>query len=511
MPKFILLLLFNFTVFFIPAFAQNVTKLETVADSLSDQKNYTDAVAKYTQAIGLLKNDPKKSSELLKKRGECHESLSQHQEAVDDATLAIDLDAKNADAYWNRALAYESIKQYQLAIDDYSRTIPFYRKDLHNLSKLYKNRGGLKYELKLFKDAIIDDSVAVTINKKNGGAYWNLGIVYNELREYKKAIDNYKTAVLYEDDKVEVAKLYNNMASNYKMLNQYPAAIEQESMAISLNPEVGIYYWDRGNFYQHNKDYQFSIVDYVKAMPFYKDQPAALSILYNNKAYSEIWLGYLTETVKDNNRAIELNSDNKFAYWTKAIAMAKNGNHEQAGNLFLKAAALYKDNAKTVAVLYSDYVAEEYYKEKADTLLVHSTKAISLDPTNYSAYYVRGKVYLKKLKLSSDAVNDFDKVMELDTSKKSTSFIFALYYKGDAETASKMLKEVILSSKSDIELSGAYYNMACLCSLMHNNTDALSYLQSAISKGYNKNYAANDDDFDNIKNIAEFKRLVYSQ
>ena len=461
-------------------------------------------------AISILKDDPKKSSQLFKKRGECNEKLKQYQEAIDDATTAIKLDATNAGAYWNRALAYQSVKNYRAGIEDYDKAIPFYKNSTNNLSTLYKNRGYLKYKLELLNESIKDDSMAVIINSKNGAAFWNRGSAYAELKQYQKAIDDYKTAVLYVDDKVAVAVLYDNIASNYNSLGQYSAAIVQESTAIAINPEMGEYYWNRGDYYQNNKDYQFSIDDFTKAIPFYKDKPAALSSLYNDKAYSEIWIDHLNEALKDNNLAINLNPKNRFAYWTRGIVTAKNGDHKQAGSWYLKASALYKDSPKNVAILYNARVAEEYYTKNADTLLAHCNEAISLNPLSYLAYYTRGKVYLKKLNQKSEAVKDFKKVIELDTSKKSISYVFSHYYIGENQFAVDALKNVILSSNSDVDLSTAYYNMACLCALM-NNTDAFTYLQSAISKGYNKNYAATDDDFDSIKNTAEFKRLISSQ
>ncbi len=66
----------------------------------------------------------------------------------------------------------------------------------------------------------------------------------------------------------------------------------------------------------------------------------------------------------------------------------------------------------------------------------------------------------------------------------------------------------ILDAKGDRDLSLAYYNMACLYSLIGKEEDAINYLKSAFDKGYNKKYAIADDDFNNIRNSEEFKKLV---
>ena len=504
----ILFCLAMFAAFGSPVFSQTVANLETTADSLADNKNYTAAVAKYSEALDKVKNDKVKSSSLYEKRGDSYHELGKYSEALADATNAIKLNEKNRGAYWTRALANEELKRFELAIKDYMTAMPLYKDNPENLSSLYKNVGYNKYKLGLFNEEIKYDSIAIAINPKNGNAYWNRGGAYEKLNQYQKAIDDYKNAVLYQDDKIEAAKLYANMAGNYSQLKQFSAAAEQESTAISLNPDNGAYYWDRGAYYQNNKDYQFSIDDFNKAITFYKDKPGALGILYNNKAYSEMSLNNLPAALKDNTMAIELNPAYKFAYWTKGMVLANNGDHYEASISFKKAAELYKDQPKQLATLYNAYVSEEYFKANADTLLKHSTMAISLDTTNYSAYYIRGKIYLKKLKLNRPAIKDFNKVIQLDTAKASTSAIFAHYYRGDTQFAIKALKDVILAAKSDAELSVAYYNMACLYSLTQNNADALTYLQSAITKGYNKNFAANDDDFDNIRSNTEFKRLV---
>jgi tetratricopeptide (TPR) repeat protein len=63
--------------------------------------------------------------------------LGQYQKAIDDYTKAIELNSKNAGAYYNRGIAYNDLGQYQKAIDDYTKAIELNPKD----AGAYGNRG----------------------------------------------------------------------------------------------------------------------------------------------------------------------------------------------------------------------------------------------------------------------------------------------------------------------------------------------------------------------------------
>jgi len=68
--------------------------------------------------------------------------------AIADESKAIEIDPKNATAYYNRGVAYDTLGQWDKAIADYSRAIeidPKYAKAYSNRNNAYRKlRSGKK-------------------------------------------------------------------------------------------------------------------------------------------------------------------------------------------------------------------------------------------------------------------------------------------------------------------------------------------------------------------------------
>ncbi len=69
-------------------------------------------------------------------------------------------------------------------------------------------------------------------------------------------------------------------------------------------------------------------------------------------------------------------------------------------------------------------------------------------------------------------MSDFNKVLVLDTTKKSFEYAFALFYTGSPDKAINMMQSNLLSTTNDYVLMSHYYNLACLFSLMNKPDDA---------------------------------------
>jgi tetratricopeptide (TPR) repeat protein len=145
-----------------------------------------------------------------------------------------------------------------------------------------------------------------------------------------------------------------------------------------------------------------------------------------------------------------------------------------------------------------------------DKVISDCSTAIAINPENGAAYYYRGKVYFKKLDKKDLAAGDFNKVLQLDTSHKTFGYIFSLFYIGKGEDATGILQRQILNTTDEHAVLTAYYNLACLYSLMNKPDEANSYLKMAVDRGYNKKYAAADEDLDNIRNTADYKSIIGS-
>ena len=98
-------------------------------------------------------------------------------------TKLLELDPKDANAYYGRGLAKSELKQYKEAIADYTKAIKLNPKD----AEAYYNRGNAKYRLKQYKEAIADYDKAIELKPEDAQAYYNRGFAYRELGKKEKA------------------------------------------------------------------------------------------------------------------------------------------------------------------------------------------------------------------------------------------------------------------------------------------------------------------------------------
>ncbi|MDR6941741.1 tetratricopeptide repeat protein [Mucilaginibacter pocheonensis] len=484
---------------------------QKTGDTFFENKDYKGAIDSYTKAISISEQNKQKLAILLDKRAQVEIDLEQYKKAIEDETAAILANPNYADAYWNRGLAYGKSKEYQLAINDYTKTMVFYKDDKDNLSTLYDNRGINERKLKQYQKAIDDHSQAIALNNKNGDAYWHRGIAYNNNHQYQLAIDDYTTAMFYnQEDRKDLAMLYENRAVNERRLKKYKEAINDFNTASQLNPGSRDIYWERGLTYQYNSDYQLAINDFTSAISYYQNDKNNEAILYNNMAINAMALHQAPKALEYVSKAIERNPQNGYFYWSRGGIYSQTGESKKAIDDFTKAMDFYKDNKRILAALHSEKAANFYILNQNQQVIDECDTAIAFYPANANPYFTRGKVYLKRIVNKDKALLDFNKVISLDTSKATVGYIFSQFYIGNTELAMQKLQEQVLKTVSADDVLNHYYNIACMFSIMNKPDEANIYLKKAIDSGYSKKFAANDEDFDNIRKTPDYIALMAS-
>jgi tetratricopeptide (TPR) repeat protein len=99
--------------------------------------------------------------------------LGHNQMAVKELSKAIDLNPKEADAYYLRGTAYESIGDVKRAIRDYTEAIVLNPR--HYMA--YTERGNAYESLNNYDDAIQDYNTAIEVNMNCESAYFFRGVV----------------------------------------------------------------------------------------------------------------------------------------------------------------------------------------------------------------------------------------------------------------------------------------------------------------------------------------------
>ena len=120
----------------------------------------------------------------------------EHQKAIDNYTKAIELNPKDAAAYYNRGRAYYNLGQYQKAIDDYTKAIELDP----NCMEAYYSRGCAYDSLEEYRKAIEDYNKVIELDPQSSEGYFKRGYAYYYLGEHSQALEDfYKAAELDPD------------------------------------------------------------------------------------------------------------------------------------------------------------------------------------------------------------------------------------------------------------------------------------------------------------------------
>ncbi len=265
------------------------------------------------------------------------------------------------------------------------------------------------------EEAITNIKTAIGINKF-GSYYFYYGI-YNQLqKDNDKAFENYETAIKL---KCTEEGLYRNYAillfTNYKQ----EKALEVIKKGIALYPNIGSNYITQGEVYAFLLDVDNACksfeIGYSKG---YKPRNDLNNLLCkNNKAQNKfsilgdvfVKLNKFELAIQSYTKAISIEKDSNFLYLNRGYCYYTIKDYKNAETDYLKAITL----SKTEVDLLYDNLSLLYFDTKEYTKsLEYTTKRITLNPKNYTAYLDRGLVN-RKLKNYAKAEQDFDKCLSL--------------------------------------------------------------------------------------------------
>ena len=115
--------------------------------------------------------------------------------AIFNWTLTIEIDPKEPNAYYSRAIVKNELYTWKSALKDYDKAIEI----APNFVSALINRGGLKDENGDYQGAIADYETVLKLDKlkaeEKQQAYFNLGNTYFNLKDKKKACENWNKAL----------------------------------------------------------------------------------------------------------------------------------------------------------------------------------------------------------------------------------------------------------------------------------------------------------------------------
>lgn len=145
-------------------------------------------------------------------------------------------------------------------------------------------------------------------------AYFQRAMLFDNIKKYENAIQDYKTGHRYEE--VKKSPYYNNIGITYEKMGDNSKALSHYSKAIKITPIEPAYYTNRAKCYLDQKKFDLAINDFNKAIELdetYKEAYIGRSTAYyelmeENPTKSE---EYYNLQVSDLNKALDLDPEDK--------------------------------------------------------------------------------------------------------------------------------------------------------------------------------------------------------
>lgn len=451
--------------------------------------------------------------------------------ALSDINNAIKYFKKNQDLkeytlYWWRATIYNNTEMYDKAIEDYTKAykLALKIKDSETIRGILSDRAQLYYTLEDYEKSDADYKLML----KNDESYVlpMMGLARNMIKreKYKEAIEIINKCEKLDNTYTEV---YRFRMQAYDKLGETKFAIKDAFKYIRYaeNPEETLYKdilkkdlnyaiilvkqlcsEEKDNLnhrllltslYEWNEEYPKAIAEYNKIE---KEYGAGANIYYyRSLAYLQI--DEYSRALIDINKYIEATGT------ASSMALALRSACYQGLGQYDKAIEDINKQIEQLPSYAFFYRARGWQYEMLgdfQSALSDYSTAITLEE-DYEYYYMRSRLYFLQDKLELSHA-DAKEVLSRDTIvNDNTRRHYALYFLGRNEEAIAWVDSLLNTEPSE----GAYYEKACLLSLMGDAEGAIAALKTSFEMGRRDiAHTENDDDLKNIRNHPDFIALI---
>lgn len=185
----------------------------------ADQAQYRLAIADLDRAIGIQPD----LAEAYVRRGEAWYEIGDYPSAIGDFTAAVGLDAGGR-AYLGRANALRDSGAPEPALADYAQAIRLSPRD----AETWFQRAIAQHRLDRFEAERADWTTAIELDP---GLFWRYGTIYRHRHLYEELRSDHRTALQHEPDG---AKAYFSRAEAQRYRHHYCQAIQDYTAAIDL-------------------------------------------------------------------------------------------------------------------------------------------------------------------------------------------------------------------------------------------------------------------------------------
>ena len=286
----------------------------------------------------------------------------------------------------------------------------------------------------IFKDMLLE-LLDRDLDYKKAEILNNLGISYNDMGDYGKAIECYKKALeigknALGNNHLDIALYYNNLGSSYYSIGDYKRAIEYHEKALEINnhPDVTLSYNNLGTAYSRLGDYNKAIEYHKKALEIIKntfgDNHPDVAVTYNNIGGSYYNIGDYNKAIEYQEKALEIlkntlgdnHPDVAVSYNGIGRTYYRLGYYKIANDCFEKALEILKntlgDNHPNVAVSYNNIGAFFHALGDYRRAIVFFEKALEILKNTLGDNHPNVAVSYNNIGILYHALEDYNRAIE---------------------------------------------------------------------------------------------------
>jgi protein O-GlcNAc transferase len=385
------------------------------------------ALQQFTRALGL----NAKAWETWNNRGTAYNDLQAYEEALTDFDQAISLNPAYADAVVNKGKSLVGLKRYDEALAAYEKALSL----RPNLSEAWLGRANAFAGLARYVDALAAYDKALSLRGNLAAAWFGRGNVLFDLRRYDEAIAAYDNTLSLEPDLAEARLGRGNALAG---LQRHDEALAASDRALALRPDLAEAWLSRGNILVELRRSAEAVTAYDRALSLrpglteawlgrgnafaalkrdvdaFASYDGALSL---KPDLAEAWLGRGNvlfdlrrhdEAAAAHDRALSLNPDMAEAWVGRGNVLFEANRYDEALAAYARATSLKPDLAEASLGRGNAFKDLRRY----DDALVAFDRALSLRGDLAEAWSGRGKAFLE-LKRYDEASIAYDKAFAL--------------------------------------------------------------------------------------------------
>ena len=413
-----------------------------------DQKNFKDALDKYTQAIQLVSNNP----DAHYRKANAHYKLNDYVNAKFEFQLALDQGYKPPiDIYGIRWHLFYDLKDYDAAIADLNKGLAIQPKNIDFLNGV----GDIYVAKKQFKEALDAYQKCLVQAPKNGDIFYSIADVQRLLGDTKGQREAADLAI--NNGTRMMGDAYFLLADGARKQKDYEAAIRAYQASYSAKPDKYEAYKDLSDLYRSQGKFDDAIRVLNKAIVAFRTDGNIL----NDLARYESLAGHPERAVDWARAGVSAEPKQYGGYTNLCRALNEIQKYQDAIQNCTNALRLKPGDGETNYYLGNAYLqlnktaeADRYYRAAISGLQEYTTSK----PEYAEGWYLLGGAYFANNQ-TDQAIGAYKKCLDISPDFAKARFNLGFMYKVKKDKASALEqynrlreKDAVLAAKLKAEI-----------------------------------------------------------